>query len=79
MSTETLKKVLIVGAGPVGSLTALTFHKRGWQVEIWEGRDGMFSVSRLVFFVNNIRSDWVEEYYADCVLFELPRSSRNGC
>jgi prephenate dehydrogenase len=75
MSTETLKKVLIVGAGPVGSLTALTFHKRGWQVEIWEGRDGMFSVSRL----NNIRSDWVEEYYADYFLFELPRSSRNGC
>ncbi|KAJ9119695.1 hypothetical protein QFC22_003405 [Naganishia vaughanmartiniae] len=39
MSAQTTKKVLVVGAGPVGSLTALTFHKRGWQVEIWEGRD----------------------------------------
>ncbi|KAJ9110477.1 hypothetical protein QFC19_001603 [Naganishia cerealis] len=38
MTPQTPKKVLIVGAGPVGSLTALTFHKRGWDVEIWEGR-----------------------------------------
>lgn len=40
MPENSTKKVLIVGAGPVGSLTALTFHKRGWQVEIWEGREG---------------------------------------
>ncbi|KAJ9110781.1 kynurenine 3-monooxygenase, mitochondrial precursor [Naganishia adeliensis] len=39
MPENSTKKVLIVGAGPVGSLTALTFHKRGWQVEIWEGRE----------------------------------------
>lgn len=35
------KKALIVGGGPVGALTALSLHKRGWEVEVWEGRDGM--------------------------------------
>lgn len=44
MPESTTKKVLIVGAGPVGSLTALTFHKRGWQVEIWEGREGKLNI-----------------------------------
>lgn len=33
-------KVLVVGGGPVGSLTALSLHKRGWNVEMWEARDG---------------------------------------
>jgi hypothetical protein len=36
------RKALIIGAGPVGSLTALSLHKRGWQVEVWEGRDGEY-------------------------------------
>lgn len=39
---EQTKKALIVGAGPVGTLTALSLHKRGWKVEIWEGRPGLF-------------------------------------
>lgn len=34
------KRALIVGAGPVGSLTALSLDKRGWEVEVWEGRTG---------------------------------------
>lgn len=34
------RKALIIGGGPVGALTALSLHKRGWQVEVWEGRDG---------------------------------------
>lgn len=34
------RKVLVVGGGPVGSLTALSFAKRGWAVELWETRDG---------------------------------------
>jgi len=34
------RKVLVVGGGPVGSLTALSLHKRGWSVEMWETRDG---------------------------------------
>lgn len=33
------RKVLIIGAGPVGALTALSLHKRGWNVEIWESRE----------------------------------------
>ena len=63
MSMDTTKKVLIVGAGPVGSLTALTFHKRGWNVEIWEGREGKFSV------VSSART----------VLTGSDRSKRNRC
>jgi len=35
------RKALVVGAGPVGALTALSLHRRGWEVEIWESRDGM--------------------------------------
>jgi glycine/D-amino acid oxidase-like deaminating enzyme len=34
------KRALIIGAGPVGSLTALSLDKRGWEVEVWEGRTG---------------------------------------
>ena len=63
MTKETTKKVLIVGAGPVGSLTALTFHKRGWNVEIWEGREGKF---RFVFS-------------SRILLTGLGRSERNRC
>jgi kynurenine 3-monooxygenase len=35
------RKALVVGAGPVGALTALSLHRRGWDVEIWESREGM--------------------------------------
>lgn len=38
--SESPRKVLVVGAGPVGSLAALLLHQRGWQVEVWDGRDG---------------------------------------
>lgn len=34
------RKVLIVGAGPVGALTALSLDKRGWDVEVWDAREG---------------------------------------
>lgn len=36
--TRRPRRALIIGAGPVGGLTALALHKRGWQVTIWEGR-----------------------------------------
>lgn len=36
----TPKKVVIVGAGPVGCLTALALARRGWSVELYEGRPG---------------------------------------
>lgn len=37
------RKVLIIGAGPVGALTALSLDKRGWDVEVWDAREGMRS------------------------------------
>jgi hypothetical protein len=39
-SSTKQQKVLIVGGGPVGALAALSFLKRGWQVELWEARSG---------------------------------------
>ena len=37
------RKALVIGAGPVGALTALSLHRRGWEVEIWESREGQQS------------------------------------
>jgi len=34
-------KVIIVGAGLVGSLNACFFARRGWDVEVYESRGGM--------------------------------------
>ncbi|OWZ49291.1 kynurenine 3-monooxygenase [Cryptococcus neoformans A2-102-5] len=39
MPQSRARKVLVVGAGPVGALTALSLHRRGWEVEVWESRD----------------------------------------
>ncbi|WVR05750.1 kynurenine 3-monooxygenase [Kwoniella sp. DSM 27419] len=41
MTQQTVRprKVLVIGAGPVGALTALSLHRRGWKVEVWESRD----------------------------------------
>jgi 2-polyprenyl-6-methoxyphenol hydroxylase-like FAD-dependent oxidoreductase len=39
------EKVVVVGAGPVGSLAALYAAKRGHEVEIYELRPGMFHFS----------------------------------
>ena len=35
------KKIVVVGAGPVGSLAALYASQRGAEVEVYELRDGM--------------------------------------
>ncbi|KEP50776.1 kynurenine 3-monooxygenase [Rhizoctonia solani 123E] len=35
------RKVIVVGAGPVGCLSALSFAKQGWEVEVFEGRPDM--------------------------------------
>lgn len=40
MGVSRQRKALVVGAGPVGALTALSLHRRGWEVEIWESREG---------------------------------------
>jgi hypothetical protein len=34
------RKALVIGAGPVGALTALSLHRRGWEVAIWDMREG---------------------------------------
>lgn len=56
LSTNSRKKrVLIIGAGPVGSLTALSLDKRGWEVEVWEGRTGESEVVSLLFLFRRRR------------------------
>lgn len=37
-----LGKVVVVGAGPVGSLAALYAAQRGYDVEIYELRNGIY-------------------------------------
>jgi 2-polyprenyl-6-methoxyphenol hydroxylase-like FAD-dependent oxidoreductase len=34
------RKLVVVGAGPVGCLAAIAFAKMNWQVEIYEARPG---------------------------------------
>jgi threonine dehydrogenase-like Zn-dependent dehydrogenase len=47
-SSERQRKALVIGAGPVGALTALCLHRRGWDVEIWESREGKSALSFLI-------------------------------
>ncbi|KAF8078036.1 hypothetical protein FPV67DRAFT_1662802 [Lyophyllum atratum] len=35
------RKVVVVGAGPVGCLAAMAFAKQGWKVDLYEGRPDM--------------------------------------
>lgn len=35
------RKAVVVGAGPVGCLAAMSLAKMGWSVDIYEGRPGM--------------------------------------
>lgn len=54
-------KVVVVGAGPVGSLAALYAAQRGYEVEIYELRNGMkvprqFKAYNLLPYMANIRS-----------------------
>jgi kynurenine 3-monooxygenase len=41
------KKAVVVGAGPAGCLAALALAKRGWLVEVYEGRPGESSSDAL--------------------------------
>ena len=45
----TSKKAIVVGAGPVGCLTALALAKRGWLVDLFEGRPGSFLCANSAF------------------------------
>ena len=44
MTIPTARKAVVVGAGPVGCLTALALAKRGWLVDLLEGRPGTGSL-----------------------------------
>jgi len=44
----TLRTVVVVGAGPVGCLAAIMFARRGWQVQVYEGRKGARSPLRFL-------------------------------
>lgn len=41
-------KVIVVGAGPVGSLAALYAAQRGYEVEIYELRNGMETPKKII-------------------------------
>lgn len=42
------QKVVVIGAGPVGALAALYAAGRGYEVEVYELRGGMYSFCRFV-------------------------------
>jgi kynurenine 3-monooxygenase len=39
------RKAVIVGAGPVGCLSAMALAKMGWNVEVYEGRPGLYQAN----------------------------------
>ena len=43
MANERKPKLLVIGAGPVGALAALYAGRRGFDVEVYELRNGMDS------------------------------------
>lgn len=53
IAAQESRKALVVGAGPVGCLTALALAKRGWHVDLLEGRTGE-CVARYVWEVAHI-------------------------
>lgn len=44
-SKSTIRKAIIVGAGPVGCLAAMALAKQGWTVDVYEGRPGAQKVA----------------------------------
>lgn len=48
---ETRRKVVIVGAGPVGCLAALAMARQGWLVEVYEGRPGTPKLPTTLLFL----------------------------
>jgi len=49
----TSKKAIVVGAGPVGCLSALALAKRGWLVDLFEARPGSLTCAHLGFTLTN--------------------------
>ena len=53
-TSSTRRKLVVVGAGPIGCLAAMAFAKRGWRVDLYEGRPGQWSyVVFLFYFIFN--------------------------
>lgn len=44
------RKLVVVGAGPVGCLAAIALAKMGWSVEIYEARPGTFLFHHRPYF-----------------------------
>ena len=51
------KKMVIIGAGPVGALAAVYASRRGYQVEVYELRDG--ESSSITFSLELYPFDWM--------------------
>ena len=63
MSEHTKQKVIVVGAGPVGALTALYAAGRGDDVEVYELRSG-----RVITFSSRIPSLLRSQLHPSCSL-----------
>lgn len=50
---DSTRKVVIIGAGPVGCLAAIAFAKMNWQVQIYEARPGK-SITMSMFSSPNV-------------------------
>ena len=46
--SDKAKTLVVVGAGPVGCLAAISFAKMGWHVDIYEARPGKLLICALV-------------------------------
>lgn len=53
MAEDSKVKCVIVGAGPVGALSALYAAKRGWDVEVYELRGGKYATIKHLRNVRN--------------------------
>lgn len=53
-----VRKAVVVGAGPVGCLSAIALAKQGWHVEIYEGRPGTRCiVAALALLLTDLHAD----------------------
>ncbi|ODO07320.1 kynurenine 3-monooxygenase [Cryptococcus wingfieldii CBS 7118] len=76
MTQERSRKALIIGAGPVGALTALSLHRQGWDVELWESRDGKYYHGRTMALTDNLLDPRGEDAPSNLRSINLAISSR---
>jgi 2-polyprenyl-6-methoxyphenol hydroxylase-like FAD-dependent oxidoreductase len=62
------EKVVVVGAGPVGSLAALYAAGRGYDVDVYELRPGRLATSAIACVMNTeyIRSSRPHNFVIEC-------------